>query len=192
MGYKYSINDNVNFNDNGNANDNIDQGTCFDNTDDNINVNDNVNVNDDVNVNNIINVNGNVNDNQGTCFVDVNVNTNDKKGTCLADVNNDNKKNNDSDNDDDVDNFIFLFGLKHPRVKPIQEVVGEPRAKPLSPITHSIWGTKDSVPYTNNISINVNGILLLWLAIDNKIVNNIFPEDFRFIISGPCECGKTF
>ena len=69
------------------------------------------------------------------------------------------KKNNDSDNNDDGDNFIYLFGEKHPWVKPIREAVRGPRAKPLPSITHSSWGNKDFAPYTNKISINVNGNL---------------------------------
>ena len=77
-------------------------------------------------------------------------------------------------------------------MKPIGEAVVGPRAKPLSPIIHSSWGTKDFVPYTNNISINVKGSLQSWLADDNIIVNAIFPEDFRCIISGPSESGKTY
>ena len=159
------------------------------NVNDNVNVNNNVNVNDNVNDN----VNVNTNDIQGTCLTDNNANANDNQGTCFEDDNNiDDKNNNDSDNDGDDDKFIYLFGEKHPRVEPIREAVVGPRAKPLSPIIHSSWGTKDFVPYTNNISINVKGSLQSWLADDNIIVNAIFPEDFRCIISGPSESGKTY
>ena len=45
---------------------------------------------------------------------------------------------------------------------------------------------------SNNISINVNESLLSWLDYDNIIFKAIFPENFRYIISGPSECGKTF
>ena len=44
----------------------------------------------------------------------------------------------------------------------------------------------------DNISINFNGSLQSWLDDENIIVNAIFPENFRCIISGPSECGKTF
>ena len=177
-----------------NDDDNIDQGTCFpdikDNTKGNINVNDNVNVNDIVNVTNNVNVNDNVNENLNVIDnvnvndnanvndnVNVNGNSNDNTGIFFADDNNNDSKNkNDSDNDDDVDKFVYLFGEKNPRLKPIREAVGKPRAKPFSPITYSRWSNRDFVPYTNNISINVNGSLQSWLADDNIIVNAIFPK----------------
>ena len=161
LGCKDRINDNVNVNDDVMIVDNIDQGTCFaeikDNTDDNFNINDNVNENvnfiNNVNDNVNDNVNVNTNDNRGTCFAADNANATDNQGTRFADDNfNDNKNNNDSDKDDD-DKFIFQFGDKHPMVEPIPEAVGEPRAKPISPITYNSWRTKDFVPYTNNISM---------------------------------------
>ena len=205
LGCKNRSNDNIKVTDIVNDNYNIDQGTCFedikDSTDEKNDVNNNVKVNDNVNDNNNVivsdnvndNVNVNTNDSQGTCFAEDNANANDNQGACSADDNNnDNKNNNDSDKDVDVDSFIYLFGEKHPRVKHIREAVWEQVQKPLSPITHSSWGNKEFIPYSNNISINVNGSLQSWLADDNINFNAIIPENFRCIISGPSECGKTF
>ena len=76
---------------------------------------------------------------------------------------------------------LYLFVEKHPRVNPIREALGGPKAKPLSLITHSSWGTKEFVPYTNNISIIVNRSLQSWLDDDNIIVKAMFPENFRCI-----------
>ena len=44
----------------------------------------------------------------------------------------------------------------------------------------------------NKISTNINGDLQSWLHNDDNIVNAIFPENIRCIISGSSECGKTF
>ena len=43
-----------------------------------------------------------------------------------------------------------------------------------------------------NISVNINEDLQSWLNDDNIITEATFPENFRCIISGPSECGKTF
>ena len=46
---------------------------------------------------------------------------------------------------------------------------------------------------TNNISININEDLQSWLKDDDDIITEAtFPDNFRCIISGPSECGKTF
>ena len=45
---------------------------------------------------------------------------------------------------------------------------------------------------TNNISVNINDDLYSWLNDDNIITETEFPDNFRCIISGPSECGKTF
>ena len=45
---------------------------------------------------------------------------------------------------------------------------------------------------TNSISINTNDGLQSWLNDDDIITEATFPNDFRCIISGPSECGKTF
>ena len=43
---------------------------------------------------------------------------------------------------------------------------------------------------TNTISININDDLQSWLN-DDIITETEFPDNFRCIISGPSECGKT-
>ena len=45
---------------------------------------------------------------------------------------------------------------------------------------------------SNNISININEDLQSWLNDDDIITEATFPDNFRCIISGPSECGKTF
>ena len=45
---------------------------------------------------------------------------------------------------------------------------------------------------SNNISININEDLQSWLNDDDIITEATFPDNFRCIISGPIECGKTF
>ena len=45
---------------------------------------------------------------------------------------------------------------------------------------------------TNTISININEDLQSWLNDDDIIPEAEFPDNFRCIISGPSECGKTF
>ena len=45
---------------------------------------------------------------------------------------------------------------------------------------------------TNSISININDDLYSWLNEDDIITEAAFPDNFRCIISGPSECGKTF
>ena len=45
---------------------------------------------------------------------------------------------------------------------------------------------------TNTISININDDLQSWLNGDDVITKAEFPDNFRCIISGPSECGKTF
>ena len=125
------------------------------------------NVNDNDNDIDNDNVNDNVNYNK-------NINDNINQGTCFAD-----------------DNFIYqrtclasheqssfadLFGEKHQKGKPNNN--GETWTKSHSP--------------TNNISVNINEDLISWLDDDNIITEATLPENFRCIISGPSECGKTF
>ena len=45
---------------------------------------------------------------------------------------------------------------------------------------------------TNSISINTNDDLQSWLNDDDIITEATFPNNFKFIIYGPSECGKTF
>ena len=42
------------------------------------------------------------------------------------------------------------------------------------------------------ISVNINDDLYSWLNDDDIITEAAFPDNFRCIISGPSECGKTF
>ena len=45
---------------------------------------------------------------------------------------------------------------------------------------------------TNTISVNINDDLQSWLNDDDIITEAELPDNFRYIISGPRECGKTF
>ena len=183
--------------------------TCF--ADDNVIVNDNVidlrssfanndNVSDNVNDNDkdIDSVKDNVNDKDNdlrSSFANnVDVNDNDKDinnvkdnvndkdidlRSSFANNDNDNVDDNDNvndndndsvnDNDNDKDNFIYLFGEKHQRAKP-----------------------NNTECLSNNISVNINDDLYSWLNDDDIIKEAAFPDNFRCIISGPSECGKTF
>ena len=82
---------------------------------------------------------------------------------------NDNDNDSVNDNDNDKDNFIYQFGEKHQRAKP---------------------NNKECL--SNNISVNINDDLYSWLNDDDIINEAAFPDNFRCIISGPSECGKTF
>ena len=114
--------------------------------------------------------------------------------TCSADNDNDLRSsfaNKDKDNDNDLrssfanddndnvinlrssfaDNVIYQFDEKHGetwQAKPY------PKRKP------------------NTISMYINEDLQSWLNDDNIITEATLPENFRFIISCPSECGKTF
>ena len=177
------VNDNVI--DNDNVNDNVnDNDKDIDSVKDNINDKDNDlrssfanNVEDNDNDKDINNVKDNVNDKDidlRSSFannVDVNDNDNDKDNDNVDDNDNVNDNDNDSvnDNDKDKDNFIYLFGEKHRRAKP---------------------NNKECL--SNNISVNINDDLYSWLNDDDIITEAAFPDNFRCIISGPSECGKTF
>ena len=94
---------------------------------------------------------------------------------CLGCNVNDNVNDNDNDNVSDIDNFIYqgtcfadLFGEKHQKGKP------------------------NNNSLTNTISININNDVQSWLNDDDIITEAAFPDNFRCIISGPSECGKTF
>ena len=45
---------------------------------------------------------------------------------------------------------------------------------------------------SNNISVNINYDLQSWLNDDDIITEVTFPNNFRCLISGPSESGKTF
>ena len=149
-------------------------------------VNDNVNVNDNDNV--IDNVNDNDNDNDLRSSVANNDKDNDsdividkdlRSSFANNDDDNDNVNDTVNDNDNDNDNFIYqgtwfadLFDEKYQRSK-------------------SNRNSNSNSP-TNNISVNINDDLQSWLNDDDIITEAEFPDNFRCIISGPSECGKTF
>ena len=79
--------------------------------------------------------------------------------------------------------ILYLFDEKYQR--------GKPNNKEY-PRTDSVCGKPSS--YTdpsNNISVNINEDLQSWLN-HNIITEATLPENFRCIIYGPSECGKTF
>ena len=184
-----NVNDNVFDNDNVNVNDN---DNVIDNDNDNVNVNDNVIVNDNVNDNDNVkdkdNVNENVNDKDND-----NVNDNDNQGTCFAD-------DKDKDNDD-KDNFIYqgtcladLFDEKHGetwQAKPHGEawIKSHQKGEPNNNTPTNNISVNININEYNNISVYIN--LQSWLNDDVIITEATFPDNFRCIISGPSECGKT-
>ena len=162
-----------------NFNDNDNQGTCF--ADDlrssfanNVNDKDNDKDNDlrisfanndidnDNDLRSIFTNNDNANDNDND-----NVNDNDLRSSFANQGTC--SADNVNDNDNDRDNFIYLFVEKRQRGKP---------------------NNKECL--RNNISVNINEDLQSWLNDDNIITGATLPENFRCIISGPSECGKTF
>ena len=110
------------------------------------------------------NVNGNDNDLRSSFANKDNVIDNDLQ---IRFANNVNDNYNDNDN---KDNFIYLFDEKHQK--------GKPNNSPTN--------------NTNTISVNISEDLQSWLNDDNIITEATFPDNFRCIISGPSECGKTF
>ena len=116
-----------------------------------------------------------------------NDNVNDKDNVIDNDNDNDSDIIIDNDNDNDIDNFIYLFGEKHQRSK------YNNNSKSNSP-TNSIREQTPSVVNqgVSPIFVNINDYLYLWLNDDDIITEAAFPDNFRCIISGPSECGKTF
>ena len=100
----------------------------------------------------------------------INDNDNDLRSSFTnKDKDNDNANDNVNDNANNNDNFIYLFGEKYQRGN---------------------HNNKECL--SNNISVNINEDLQSWLNDDNIITEATLPENFRCIISGPSECGKTF
>ena len=149
--------------------------------------------------------NVNDHDNQGTCFADdkynVNVSNNDNDNDLRSiftnndnDNDNDNDNSNDNDNDNDIDNdndndnfnnndkVIYQFGEKHQKGKPNNN-------SPTNTIREAV---QQSCFANSPISVNINEDLESWLNDDNIITEATFPDNFKCIISGPSECGKTF
>ena len=168
-----NVNDKYNVNDNDNDNVN-DKNNVIDKANDN----DNDKVNDSVKDN----VNDKDNDLRSSFTNNDNDNDNDNENVNDNDNDKDNDKDNDNDNDNDNvnDNFIYLFDEKHQR--------GKPNIKEY-PRTDSICGKPSGfTDLGNNISANINEDLQSWLTPREATL----PENFRCIISGPSECGKTF
>ena len=93
-----------------------------------------------------------------------------------------------ANNHNDNDSLIYLFDLKHQRHKPIiHSSYTDPRS---GNFVDSCSG--NFVDPSNNISADINEDLQSWLNDDNTITKATLPENFRCIISGPSECGKTF
>ena len=128
----------------------------------------------------------NVNDNDNDLRSSFANNDNDNVNVSDNDNDNVNDKDNviDNDNDNDNDNFIYLFDEKYQRGK-------SNRNNNSNSISNGEIWTKSHSP-TNNISVNINDDLYSWLNDDDIITEAAFPDNFRCIISGPSECGKTF
>ena len=107
--------------------------------------------------------------NQGTCFTDDNVN----------DIDNDNDNVNDNDNDNDIDND--------------NDKDNDLRSGSTELLCKFTDKVDISPPRNNNpIAIKINNDLQSWLSDDDIITEAEFPDNFRCIISGLSECGKTF
>ena len=109
--------------------------------------------------------------------------------------------------DDDTDDDI-RFSITEQRDKPsLQCICGRVinvEDNSLSPKTSGLVSPKTSgvvgvtrpgvlspISGVSNLQIDVNDSLQSWLNNLNMNVAAIFPENFRYIISGPSECGKT-
>ena len=116
----------------------------------------------------------------------VNDNVNDLRSS-FANNDNDNVNDNvnDKDNviDNDNNNFIYLFDEKYQRSK-------SNRNSNSNSISNS--PTNNIREAVSPISVNINDDLYSWLNDDDIITEAAFPDNFRCIISGPSECGKTF
>ena len=157
-----------------------------DNDNDNDKVNTNANVNDNVNGNDKVNDNGNDNVNTSGKGKD-NHNAKDN-GFHPQPMTNGNDNSNDKgkqvpflsdDSDDDIVKYIYIFSEKQLRDKPNPQC----RCGGVSNVTP----TKGE----SSLWIDVNGILHSWLDNANIIIDAMLPDNFRCIISGPSECGKT-
>ena len=209
-------NDKYNVNDNDNDNDNDLLSSFVNNVKDKYNNNDNVNVLRSSFANNVNdNVNVNDNDLRRSFANNVNVKDNDDVNDNDDDDDNDLRSsftNNDNDNVNDLrcsfanndivkdnNNFIYQGTCLADLLK---EKHGETSAEPVPGWTKSYgegWMKSHQKGKPNNkecpantVSININDDLQSWLNDDDIITEAIFPVNFRCIISGPSECGKTF
>ena len=195
---------------------NVNQGTFF--ADDKVNVNDNdevevnenVNVKDNFNVNDNIdnkdNVNGNGNGNDSN-----NDNDNDN-GNTIDNVNdnvnlNDNVNVIDNDNDNDIDETVYRRSKYNQGSSYNQRNILYPQSSydARSGFTYLQSSFPDLQSNFTDLRIshnqgdisplrinNINEDLQSWLDDENMIIEATLPENFRCIISGPSECGKTF
>ena len=71
----------------------------------------------------------------------------------------------------------------------VSNVGDQSRGNSLSPKTFClVWPIKEE----SYLWIDVEKSFHSWIDEDNIIVDAMFPENFRFVILGPSECGKTF
>ena len=144
--------------------------------------------------------------NQGTCFTDDNVKDNDNDNDNVND--NDNDSDNDNDNDIDIDNdndndkdndlrsgsteLLCKFTDLRSSYN-LQSRFPDQRSGSTELFCKFTDKVDISPPRKNNpIAININNDLQSWLNDDDIITEAEFPDNFRCIISGPSECGKTF
>ena len=149
--------------------------TCF--TDDKDNDNDKINDNDKVDDNDNVKFNDNDNDNDNdlrSSFAN-NVNANDNDNVNVYDLRS-SFANNDNDETIYQRNSYNQGGSYNPRSSPNLDI-SPPRS---------------NIIQTSPIAININDDLYSWLNDDDIITEAAFPDNFRCIISGPSECGKTF
>ena len=79
----------------------------------------------------------------------------------------------------------------HQKFKPNNN--GETSVEPLRGWTKSHSPTNSISIREPALQININNDLYSWLNDDDDIITEAaFPDNFRCIISGPSECGKTF
>ena len=127
--------------------------------------------------------------NQGTCFADDlrssfanNVNDNDLRSSFANNVN-------DNDKDNDLRSGSTELFYKFTDLRSSYNL--------QSRFPYQRSGFTDQVdispPRNNNpIANNINNDLQSWLNDDDIDTEAEFPDNFRCIISGPSECGKTF
>ena len=134
--------------------------------------------------------NANDNVNQGTCFTDDNVNDNDNDNDNVNDNDNDNDIDNDNDRDNDLRSGSTELLCKF---TDLQSRFPDQRSGSTELFCKFTDKVDISPPRNNNlIAININNDLQSWLNDDDIITEAEFPDNFRCIISGPSECGKTF
>ena len=152
--------------------------------------------------------NDKVNDNQGTdsvrgmptCFTDDKVNDNDKINVNDKVNDNDNVKFNDNDNDNDnvnandndKDNVNVYDNYNDETIYQRSSYNQGGSYNLRSSPNLDISPPRSNIIQTSPIAININDDLYSWLNDVDIITEAAFPDNFRCIISGPSECGKTF